>query len=210
MPPADPPHVPIPRTAPVHVPRKRTILLAVAAGTLLFGLAAFVLWAFVMPALDRGYQRAMDPVRRRDADAIAALVREYADRTGHLPFEELAGDSPFRVLIGHSTAEEDFFARDPVLPRGHGRARSNSFEKLLSEGLGRPVRLPHDPQQVPTYAPNVYIYLVSGDRFAVASHLFEPHPDAVPYDWRGGTFHSYAVEFGREDGAESDADAPRP
>ena len=173
--------------------RTRRWLLTAAAVTLLFCLLSVALY----PVLDRGYQRNMDPIRRRHADAIVRLVMEYAEKTGHLPFEDSARESPFRVLIGHSVAEEDHFARDPVLPRGHGRARSRSLEKMLSEGLGRPIRLPRDPQTVPTYAPNVYVYFVSGDQFTVASHLYEPHPKAVAYEWGDGTFYSYAPTYGR-------------
>ena len=66
---------------------------------------------------------------------------------------------------------------------------------MLAAGLGRRVRLPREPQTVPTFAPNVYVLFVSGDEAAVVAHLAAPDPGAVPYDWRGGTFHAYTLAF---------------
>jgi len=179
----------------------------VAIGCLLgLGTIAFVGyggWRFLQVSklyegLDWDYQRAMDPLRMKHADEIVALVLEYAETTGHFPFAERAVDRPFMVFIGHSVGEEDALAKDPVLGRGGRWSNSPELESELTTALGRRVTLPRDPQKVPTYAPNVYVYSVSGDQMTVAVHLFEAPKDkeTVPYEWRGGRFFAYGATYG--------------
>lgn len=145
--------------------------------------------------LDARYQKDMDVVRQKDAQQIFKLVQEYTEKAGHLPFQEHTADKPFMVLIGHSVQEEDYFAQDPVVARGAIFANASTMERLLSKELKRPINLPRDPQKVPTYAPNVYVYFVKGNEFAVASHLKNPHKDAVEYKWQGGKFYSYTLAY---------------
>lgn len=85
--------------------------------------------------------------------------------------------------------------REPALSRGARVANSSVLEAELSKGLGLPVRLPRDPQRVPTYAPNVYVYFVAADQMTVAVHLFNETESTVPYDWQGGRFYSYSQTF---------------
>jgi len=157
---------------------------------------AFLMLVFVgYPLLDAQYQRNMDPVRRDHAQHIADVIREYADQTGHLPFQEQAIDKPFMVFLGHSSEHEDHFANDRVLKRNATWANSKLLESELSEGLGRAVNLPRDPQTVATYAPNVYVYFVSGNQMSVVSHLCYPHKQAVKYEWNGNSFYSYTITY---------------
>ena len=166
--------------------------IAVIVGlTISFAILAYLAYCF----LDAKYQRDMDVVRRNDAHEIAKIIGRFSSKTGHLPFQEQAKDKPFMVLIGHSPEHENHFANDPVLMREGRWANSSSLESLLREELGRKVRLPRDPQIVPTYAPNVYIYFVSGNQMTVASHLCNPDDRAVKYDWNGGAFYSYTLVY---------------
>lgn len=137
----------------------------------------------------------MDPVRIKHTKEIADLIMAYTDETGHLPFEEEAKTKPFMVLIGHSAEEEDNFAHAEVLKRGATFANASVLEAKLSEGLGQKIRLPRDPQTVTTFAPNVYVYFVSGNQFSVVSHLFSPSEKSVKYQWPNGTFHSYTITY---------------
>src|SRR6476469_9878359 len=85
--------------------------------SIVLSLVSVVFW-IAYPALERNYQSAMDPIRKKHAHQIVSVIQEFADKTGHLPFQEQAVDTPFMVLLGHSPREEDKFANDPVLKRG--------------------------------------------------------------------------------------------
>ena len=100
------------------------------------------------------------------------------------------------VIIGHSVGEEDYFARDPVLKRRATWANAKDLEAVLSKGLNRAVRLPRDPQKVPTFAPNVYVYYVSGNEMSVVSHLCFPSDEmTVKYQWQGHSFYPYTLAY---------------
>ena len=167
-------------------------LLVVIVGVI--AVLALLLYIFY-PSLESRYQSDMDPIRRNHAHEIVEIIQEFADKAGHLPFQEQAKDQPFMVLIGHSPEHEDHFANDPVLQKGGQWANSFLLESILEKELGREVKLPSDPQKVPTYAPNVYIYFISGNQMTVMSHLNYPDDRAVKYDWNGNSFYSYTITY---------------
>ena len=180
------------RTVSDTMTKKKKIFL----GVLVVGAFAVVLACLAYPYLGAKDQENMDVIRKTHADQIAALVREFADKTGHLPFQEYATKKPFMVIIGHSVEEEDHFANDPVLKRGGTFANASDLEAVLSKGLNRTVSLPRDPQKVPTFAPNVYVYFVSENEMAVVSHLCFPSAGmTVRYQWHGHTFYAYTVAY---------------
>lgn len=156
-------------------------------------IAAFSYFAY--PILDAEYLRGMDPIQRNHAHLIADVIREFADKTGHLPFQEQAKEQPFMVLIGHSPEHEDYFANDPVIKRDAQLANSGLLESMLKNELGRHVRLPRDPQKVPTYAPNVYIYFVSGNQMTLVSQLHYSNDQAVKYEWNSKPFYSHTITY---------------
>ncbi|GAB5404412.1 MAG: hypothetical protein Aurels2KO_26430 [Aureliella sp.] len=179
--------------------------LLIIPGALVGGVLVLIYFAY--PLLDARYQHDMDSIRQDDAHQIAYLIREFADKTGNLPFQEQAKHKPFMVLIGHSREHEDHFANDPVLKRDAQWANSFLLESKLEKALGRDVQLPRDPQKVPTYAPNVYIYFVSGNQLTVVSHLHHPNDKAVKYEWNGNPFYSYTItnEFNPQRNETDDA-----
>jgi hypothetical protein len=171
------------------------LLLITGLVLIVGGIAAWVAVPRIYRALDAGYQKAMDPVRINDAKTIAALILEYADKTGSFPFQEHAAERPFMVLIGHSQQEEDSFAKEKVLARNAMFANASMLEGELGRELGRPVVLPRDPQKVATYAPNVYIYFVADGQMSVIAHLFQPSDRSVKYEWRDGVFYSHTLTY---------------
>jgi hypothetical protein len=171
----------------VKLTKKKLVVLSV-----LGSLVSVAFW-FAYPILERNYQSAMDPIRKKHAHQIASVIQEFADKTGHLPFQEQTVDKPFMVLLGHSPEEEDHFANDPVLKRNATWANSTDLEAMLSKELKRPIKLPRDPQTVPTYAPNVYVYFVAGKQMTIVTHLKFPDEHAVRYDWHGEPFYAYTI-----------------
>jgi hypothetical protein len=145
-------------------------------------------------AADTAYQRAQDPVRLAAADSLRALVREYHQRSGgHLPFEERADSQPFMIVIGRSEVHEDEMAQTTALLRGARWSNSDELEAELSRVLERPVSLPREPQRVATFAPNVYLYFITGREYCVVVHLFEQSSISVRYRFGDATFHSHAI-----------------
>jgi hypothetical protein len=174
------------------VVRRKTKIIGVIV---LLLIAAGLAVPIIYRAMDRAYQAAMDPIRIEHAERIAALILQYADKTGAFPFQQHTAERPFMVLIGHSQQHEDAFAQEKVLKRGATFANATVLEAELSKVLGRQIVLPRDPQKVPTYAPNVYIYFVVESQMSVAAHLFSPSPRSVRYEWRGGVFHSHTLTY---------------
>ena len=167
--------------------KKLVVAIVAAAAT------AVAVAFFAYPAMEGRYQRSMDSIRIAHAHQIADVVREFADKTGHLPFQEHADDKPFMVLIGHSSREEDRFAGDAVLKRNATWTNGSELEALLAKELNRTVRLPRDPQKVSTFAPNVYVYFVSRNQVTVLSHLNSRANGAVKYEWNGHPFYAYTI-----------------
>lgn len=175
--------------------RKRKVLLIVGLLLVVGVVVAWIAIQRIYRGLDAGYQKAMDPVRIQDAERIADLILEYADKTGRFPFEQRTLDRPFMVLIGHNQLEEDAFAKERVLARNATFANASMLEVELSKVLGRTITLPRDPQKVATFAPNVYIYFVAEGQMTVITHLFQPSDRSVKYEWRGGVFYSHTLTY---------------
>ena len=175
---------------------KKRLIIAGVISIIIGLIISFALLVYLIyPLLEAKYQRDMDVVRRNDAHQIAKIIREFGNKTGHLPFQDEANEKPFMVLIGHSPEEENHFANDPVLIREGQWANSSALKSLLEKELGKKIQLPRDPQIVPTYAPNVYIYFVSGNQMSVMSHLHNPDEKAIKYEWNGKTFYSYTLTY---------------
>lgn len=155
--------------------------------------AAVVAMGCTTPRVPAGTQRANDAIRRAHVDQMVSLVLEYADKSSDsLPFEARAAKQPFMVFIGLSEAHEDEMATVPALQRGGRWSNAAELEAELSRVLRRRIVLPRDPQLRATFAPNVYIYFVTGRTFCAVAHLSEPSDISEPYQWKGGTFHSHA------------------
>ena len=138
-------------------------------------------------------QRANDVIRRGHVDEMVTLILEYVDKSGGtLPFENRATEQPFMVFIGLTEAHEDEMAAVPALKRGARWGNSTELEAELSRVLKRRVVLPRDPQRFATFAPNVYLYFVTGRTFCAVAHLSERSDISEPYEWTGGRFHSHA------------------
>lgn len=124
---------------------------------------------------------------------MVTLILEYVDKSGGtLPFESRATEQPFMVFIGLNEAHEDEMAEVPALKRGARWSNAPELEAELSRVLQRRIRLPREPQRVASFAPNVYLYFVTGRTFCVVAHLYQASDISQPYQWKGGTFHSHA------------------
>lgn len=165
------------------------ILIVIVIGILLW----FTVGQSWLNSVTPSYQADMDQIRQENVAEIMDLIKEYDDKTGKFPLQEMAVEKPVMVMIGHSLELEEQYANDPVLKRDALWTHSSDLEQTLSEELGRQITLPRDPQKVATFAPNVYIYFVAGNQVNVITHLYHPVTNAVPYDWNEGGFYSLAL-----------------
>lgn len=175
---------------------KRRIIIALwIAGIVASCLVAVVILAY--PAMEAQYQRDIDRVRKQHALEMGVIIMDFIQKTGKPPFQDEAKEKPVLVIIGRTPEQEKGYESEPTISRDAIYKRSSELESLLSKELGRNIELPREPQKVPTFAPNVYIYFVTDTQFSVAVHLANPTPNAVAYPWGRGKYYSYTVSYGK-------------
>ena len=115
------------------------------------------------------YQADADIIRLQHFDYYARLLTEYYEKNGKYPFQH-EKEYPVYVFILTNFQEKDFKDTNPYR---HYTVNDKYFFKELSEGLGRDIFEKYDPQKVGTDGrPNMYIYMVNGDNFYFAIHLY--------------------------------------
>lgn len=115
------------------------------------------------------YQADADIVRIRHFDYYAQLLVEYYEKKGKYPFQ-YEKDDPVYVYIVTSFQDKDF---QDTSPYRHYSVNDKYFFEELSNGLGREIDEKYDPQKAGTDGrPNMYIYMVHGDNFYFAVHLY--------------------------------------
>ncbi|MFP6582064.1 MAG: hypothetical protein VCD00_05850 [Candidatus Hydrogenedentota bacterium] len=148
-------------------------LMWIAAGVI--GIVAIVtVWSFVFARNGRtsaSYQYDADIMRLNDMRVMGELIEEFHAKTGRYP---LQGESELQyyVLIA---AEEQLNPDVEGPPYPHDSMTSKDFAAFMSEGLGRTVQLPYDPQLGANVKPNFYIYMMDGETFYFAIHLHESY-----------------------------------
>lgn len=115
------------------------------------------------------YQADADIVRLQHFDYYAQLLTEYYKKNGKYPFQ-YEKEYPVYVFILTNFQEKDF---KDTNPHRHYTVNDKYFFEELSTGLGRNIYEKYDPQKVGTDGrPNMYIYMVHGDYFYFAIHLY--------------------------------------
>ena len=137
---------------------------------------------FALQKMEESYQRWADCTRVNDVYYVAELIEEFKGKKGYYPLgaSYLEPDPegwvsvPVMVNISHRELPEQY-RHMPGNTSGRV-APTSEFEQELSEGLGRTVQVPHDPQNVPTHAPNFYQYLIFPDgHYVLTAYLYTPN-----------------------------------
>jgi hypothetical protein len=119
------------------------------------------------------YQADADIVRIQHFDYYAQLLTEYYEKNGKYPFQ-YEKEYPIYVFILTDFQEKDF---EDTNPYRHYTANDKYFFEELSNRLSREIDEKYDPQKVGTDGrPNMYIYMVYGDNFYFAIHLYNSNP----------------------------------
>ncbi|WFB35852.1 hypothetical protein P3T73_17000 [Kiritimatiellota bacterium B12222] len=130
--------------------------------------------AVIPPSWEEAYQHDADIMRLRHVDYYGALIEEYHQRTGSYP---LQGLSEFPNYVHVAAPHQQKYAKGGP-PYQHEVTDVETFRKVLELGLGREIDLKFDPQKVPVSAPNFYIYMIQGEAYFFAVHLYHPYPFA--------------------------------
>jgi hypothetical protein len=118
--------------------------------------------------MERQYQTDADIVRIRHFDHYAQLLTRYYEKAGKYPFQN-EKDAPVYVFIMSDLQEKDF---KDTIPYHHYTVNDRYFFEELSNVLNEQASEKYDPQKVASGRPNVYIYMVDGDDFYFAVHLY--------------------------------------
>ncbi|WP_108124790.1 hypothetical protein [Saccharospirillum mangrovi] len=116
----------------------------------------------------------MDQIRIQHLDTIFNLLVEYQNKSGQLPLQGDVLSRDIEVFITHRKLPDWLITQAAQAPLDiyPNEALEAEFERVL----GREIELPSDPQNVATYAPNVYVYHVNPGWACVAAHLYSPAP----------------------------------
>ncbi len=126
--------------------------------------------------MDREYQHDADIFRLRHLEYFGGLIEEYHQKTGKYP---LQGNSEYQNYVYIAAPHQQKYANEGP-PYKHDVTDVESFRKELEKGLGRRIDFKFDPQKVPVHAPNFYIYMIEGDRYFFAVHLYNKFPFSTP------------------------------
>ena len=132
--------------------------------------------SFALFGMEKKYQHDADIYRLRHLEYFGNLIEEYHDKTGRYP---LQGESELQNYVHIAAPHQQKYVRGGPQYK-HDVTDVEMFRKVLEEGLGRKVDFKFDPQKVPAGAPNFYIYMIEGDSFFFAVHLYNEHSFARP------------------------------
>jgi hypothetical protein len=122
--------------------------------------------------IEAKYQNNMDHARISHIDYLNTLILEYKDKSGKFPLQSEIQDKDIQVFITHRDIPDWLQAQAEQLPIESYTCAQ--LEADIENVLGRDIKIPSDPQNVATYAPNLYIYLVTKDWECVSGHLYSP------------------------------------
>lgn len=115
------------------------------------------------------YQHDADIVRLKHLKYLGGLIEEYHEETGRYPLQ--SDDNIENYVNIASFSQKKYTQGGP--PYEHRETAVEEFKVVLEKGLGRNINLPFDPQLVPVNKPNFYIYMVKGDQYYLAVHLYD-------------------------------------
>ena len=105
------------------------------------------------------YQSDMDLVRISHIDYLNSLIGEYKGKSGEFPLQAEIQGKDIQVFITHRDIPKWLQEQTKQLPVES--YSSDQLEQDIEDVLGRDIQMPSDPQNVETFAPNLYIYHVT-------------------------------------------------
>ncbi len=140
--------------------------------------------------MDEKYQHDADIFRLRHLKYFGELIAEYHRKTGKYP---LQGKSAHQNYVYIAAPHQQKYVKAGP-PHKHEVTDVEAFREELEKGLGRKTDLKFDPQKVPVGGPNFYIYMIEGDSFFFAVHLYNDHSFTNPV-----SNHYHKIEITNKD-----------
>lgn len=146
--------------------------------TLITAIASFLIASnsYGLFGMEASYQHDADIFRLRHLKYYGELIQEHREKTGEYPLE---GESEYQNYVHIAAPHQQKYANKRP-PFTHTFTDLERFRKELAEGLERKIDLKFNPQKVPLSAPNFYIYMIDGDSFFFAIHLYNKRSFANP------------------------------
>lgn len=135
--------------------------------------------------MEKTYQNDMDKRRVRDVEYISKIIYEYYQILGKYPLQDKVKNKNITVFLTNKKIEKAFI--DQNNEQGFELHSLEEFEKEIEKVLGRELDLPEDPQKVPTYAANFYIYFVNKESASVMGNLYSKNDFTVD----AGNYYKY-------------------
>ena len=146
------------------------------------------------------FQQDADIIRLRHMVYYTELISEYHAKAGHYPFQGKAEDVPVYVHIANER-QQKYVGQD--VDHEYEAVSTADFFKELERVIGREIPEHYDPQYVPVYKPNFYVYMVVRDAFFLAVHVHQDFPFA-----RKINKHYYKVEVSNKANKKNKAHPP--
>lgn len=116
----------------------------------------------------------MDRIRITHIDYLNTLILEYKDKSGEFPLQSEVKEKDIQVFVTHRKIPNWLQAQAQQLPIESYTCAQ--LEADIEKVLGRDIKMPSDPQNVATYAPNIYVYHVTKNWACISGNLYSPTP----------------------------------
>lgn len=121
---------------------------------------------------EESFQKNADIVRLQHLKYWVELIETYHTKTGKYPFQgEL--NTPIYVEIA-TPHQKSYINQKP--PKPAIVKPMAEFVAVLEKGLGKTINEYYDPQYVPNFRPNFYLYMIDGDQYNFAIHTHQSYP----------------------------------
>ncbi|MCB9807672.1 hypothetical protein H6770_00255 [Candidatus Peribacteria bacterium] len=154
------------------------------------GILILIAIAAMYQYLESSYQTKADAIRIADVNHIASLVSKYHQATHRFPFQKESDEIGIMISVyidGKSTVN----IQESISPISERIYSYQKFVDELQSVLGNDAVVPMDPQKVPSFGPNWYVYSVQNGNYFIAAHLYHKNSNARYVESEG--YYKYEI-----------------
>lgn len=150
---------------------------------------SFNVFSFSSSPLEENYQDEMDKIRMGHVNQISDVIYDYYKVTGRYPLQEEVTNKPITVFVTKKEIKETFI--EQAKKNNYKLVKFDKFKAEVEKVLGEKITFPEDPQSVPTFAGNFYIYYVDKMSSSITGNLYSEN------DWTydAGNYYKYEKAF---------------
>ncbi|MCK4739030.1 MAG: hypothetical protein KAT46_03700 [Deltaproteobacteria bacterium] len=148
----------------------KLILKVVIALTVVLGVILFLKKDQVLEYYETRYARDMDIIRLNGLKDLGLLFEEYERSVGGYPF---GSNRELASIVFIATKEQNKYTKTAIKPDfPHQVIGVKGLIDEIERVLGREILMPFDPQRVPLFRPNFYVYTTSDGGFFLTISLY--------------------------------------